>query len=133
MGKTDLPATWQLGVALAWGFLLFNQFLFAGMELLSLSKSDPRNAAKFAVASIVAGGLVAAASLFFFVLSKPKLLTDWQVIAVSVGLGLVGGSRLGESLGDPFVIGFLIANALICAWLARGLTRRAKSKKGQKI
>lgn len=133
MGDGDLPATWQLGVALGWGFLLFNQLLFAGMELLSFSKNDPDNAAKFAIASIAAGCLVTAASVFFFWISKPKLMTDWQVLAVSVGIGLVGGNRLGEKLGDPFVVGFLIANVLICLWLARGLLRKPASKKGQKL
>ncbi|MBK1879390.1 hypothetical protein [Pelagicoccus mobilis] len=126
MGDGDLPATWQLGVALGWGFLLFNQLLFAGMDFLSLSKNDPENAGKFAIASIAAGCLVAAASVFFFAISKPKLMTDWQILAVSVGLGVVGGYRLGEKFGEGPVLGFLIANILVCLWLARGLVRRSK-------
>lgn len=125
----DLPATWQLGVCLGWGFLLFNQLLFAGMELLALSKDEAENAAKFALASIVAGCVVTLANGFFFTIAKPKLLTDWQVLAVSIGLGLVGGYRLGERLGDAFVFGFLITNLLISVWLGRGLWRRDASKK----
>ncbi|MDQ8182969.1 hypothetical protein [Pelagicoccus sp. SDUM812005] len=132
-GETDLPATWQLGVALAWGFLLFNQLLFAGMDLLALSKNAPDNAAKFAMASLVAGGVALLANGFFFAISKPKLFSDWQVLAISAGLAFVGGYRLGEIFGEPLVLGFLIGNLLVSLWLARGLLRKPASKKRQKF
>lgn len=128
MRGKDLPASWQLGVALVWGFALFNQLLFAGGEVLSLARGEAEFASKFAIASLVAGGLVAAMSVFFFAIAKPKLLMDWQVLAVSIGLAVVGGNRLGGGLGDPIVVGFLIANLLIASWLGRGLWRRSESK-----
>ncbi|MDQ8186661.1 hypothetical protein [Pelagicoccus sp. SDUM812002] len=130
-GETDLPATWQLGVALAWGFLVFNQLLFAGMDLLALSKNETENAAKFAVLSLVAGAVVLLVNGFFFVISKPKLFSDWQVLAISAGIAFVGGYRLGEIFGEPQVLGFLLGNLLISAWLARGLFRGPASKKKQ--
>lgn len=130
-GETDLPATWQLGVALAWGFLVFNQLLFAGMDLLALSRNAPDNAAKFAVASLVAGALVLLANLFFFAISKPKLFSDWQALAISAGIAFVGGYRLGEIFGEHQVMGFLLGNLLMSGWLARGLLRKHPSKKRQ--
>lgn len=130
-GEKDLPATWQLGVALAWGFLVFNQLLFAGMDLLALSKNASENAAKFATVSLVVGGLVLLANGFFFVISKPKLFSDWQAIVMSVAIAFVGGYRLGDFLGEPVVISFCLGNLLISLWLARGLFRTPASKKSQ--
>lgn len=133
MGAAGLPATWQLGVALAWGFLLFNQLLFAAMDLLYLSKNDPDTAGKFAIASLAAGGFVAIANVVFFAISTPKSLTDWQVIAVSLASSFVLGVRLGGFLGDSLVVGFLLANLFVGIWLARGLFRKPASKKSQKF
>lgn len=130
-GETDLPATWQLGVALAWGFLIFNQLLFAGMDLLALSRNAPDNAGKFALVSLAVGAVVLLANVFFFVISKPKLFSDWQVLAISAGVAFVGGYRLGEIFGEPQVLGFLLGNVLISLWLARGLFRVHASKKKQ--
>lgn len=132
-GETDLPATWQLGVALGWGLLVFNQMLFAGMDLLALSKNAPENAAKFAIASYAAGGLVLLVNAFFFAISKPKLFSDWQALVMSLAIAFVGGYRLGEIFGDPKVLGFMLGNLLISLWLARGLIRKPASKKGQKF
>lgn len=132
-GEKDLPATWQLGVALAWGFLIFNQLLFAGMNLLALSQGSSETAAKFAMASFVAGGVVLLANGAFFAISKPKLFSDWQALVMSVAIAFVGGFRLGEIFGEPKLIGFLLGNLLMSLWLARGLIRRPASKKGQKF
>lgn len=133
MGEGSLPATWQLGLALVWGFLMFNQLLFAGMDLLFLGRHEADAAAKFGLASLIVGGLVFIANCVFFVIARPKLLTDWQVLGVSLGIGLVGGYRLGSIFGGPIVIGFTLANLLISIWLSRGLWKQPASKKGQKF
>lgn len=103
------------------------------MDLLALSRNAPDNAAKFAVASLVSGGVALLANGFFFAISKPKLFSDWQVLAISAGLAFVGGYRLGEIFGEPLVLAFLIGNLLVSLWLARGLLRKPASKKRQKF
>ncbi len=101
------------------------------MDLFALSRNSVDNAGKFAVASLVAGGLALLANAFFFAIAKPKTFSDWQALAISVAVAFVGGFRLGEIFGEPKVLGFLIGNLLISFWLARGLFRAPASKKRQ--
>ncbi len=128
-----MPATWQLGVALAWGFLLFNQLLLAGVGLLALSQGEADNAAKLGLASWVIGGVVLLANGFFFAIAKPKLFSDWQALVMSAAIAFVGGFRLGEYIGEPALLSFALFNALMSLWLARGLLRGPASKKRQKF
>ncbi|EDY81455.1 hypothetical protein VDG1235_1073 [Verrucomicrobiia bacterium DG1235] len=127
-----MPATWQLGVLLAWGFAIFNQLLFAGMEVLAAAGEDMEKAGKFGLASLIAGALALLASGFFFVISKPKRFVDWQVLSVIAAVSFVLWGRLGQILMDPFNVCFGAANVLIALWLSRGLWRPAASKKSQK-
>ena len=76
-GEEDLPVTWQLGVLLAWGFALFNQFLFAGLLALSISREQMAWLPKFAVASFLLGLLVFAWSILVFLWLKPKKILDY--------------------------------------------------------
>ncbi len=128
----DLPATWQLGVALVWGFLLFNQVLFALMEFLTIGRGEPDTFGKFALASKIVGVVVLLCNLSLFAIAKPKRLTDWQALLISAAVSFLVWGRLGEMLRNPVDISFALFNSLICLWLARGLILGGGSKKFQK-
>lgn len=131
-GEGNLPATWQLGVVLGWFFLIFNQLLFAGMDLLLRWKQDPENAARFVLASLIVGCAVALANGCLFAIAQPKGMSDWQALGLSGAAAVVLGYRLGNYWGNPLTIGFCVGNLLVGLWLARGLWISGASKTRQK-
>lgn len=129
VGTEGLPASWQLGVLLGWCFLIFNQWLFAGMTLLSHAKGDPDAAGKFMVASYVAGGAGLAASAFLFAVARAKGISDWLAVSLAVGVSAVA-AVLSRDLPDGGA-GYTacLFNLLIALWLTRGLWKLKASKK----
>ena len=128
MGEDALPASWQLGVLLGWGFLLFNQSLFAGMEAMMLGRGDLGSASKFALATLACGVIVFCFSGFLFAAARPKRAADGWFVSLATGLGM--GLILATSIRAHLL--FAGVNLLIALWLARGLLPFSSSKKREK-
>ena len=126
LGETQLPATWQLGVALAWFFALFNQLLFAGVALFSFAREQLDRAERFEALALGVGVLVLLWSSFLFAVVKPKRWTDFAVMSGACATVAFGLFRL-EQANAPLCG----ANLVLAAWLSRGLWWRKASKKRQ--
>lgn len=130
-GEQGLPASWQLGVALALFFLLFNQWLFWAMTSLSLHRGETLLATRFTYASLGSGAVVLATSVALWALARPIRWSD-GLFASLAAVALIGVWIYRWAEGSQFsLLAFSVLNTLIAGWLARGLTRRAVSKKGE--
>ncbi len=130
MGEEALPATWQLGVLLAWLFLLFNQWLMFGTQAMLESRGSHVTADNFGIASLLIGLVVFLANAFFFILARAKGLVDVIALIGFFVLGqFFGISRESDAL--RLALGFSVFNLLTTLWLTRGLWVLAKSKKRQ--
>lgn len=132
LGEAVMPASWELGGLLLWGFVGFNQLLLAAGDLRLQAREDWEMAETFGTLSLVAGVLVLLANVYFLGVAKPKRWTDAAAIAVAAAAG-IGLGRLADGwLGEALVVGFAIFNLLISIWLARGLRFGRESKNRQK-
>lgn len=119
LGEMALPATWQLGVLLSSGFVLFNQWLLAGAAWIKLSQGDVDMAKGFFYASAVAGTVWIVFALLSWSVSQPKRGRDWIVFAFAA---LVFLAPLLQDRGDwEIFAAFAASNILIAIWLYRGV------------
>lgn len=128
MGDEVMPASWELGGALAWGFVLFNQLFFALADLRLLSTGKEELAAKFAIASLFTGVVAAGGSGFLAWIARPKGVSDGLALCVAVAAGIAVGKLADAWRGEALVVGFTAFNLLVAFWLTRGLWRGRASK-----
>jgi len=120
-GEKALPASWQLGVALAWGFALFNQALFSAAGLGMEARDRPDLAEIFYWLSVSVAALSVPASVFLFLISRAKRCRDWVAIGFSVILALALPLSIGGGPLRASSIGMAVFSIVLGAWLARAL------------
>lgn len=119
LGKTELPATWELFSLLASCFVLFNQILLWSLGLAKVSLGDIILGQNLLTVSIVAGILWLGAVVLAWVRSSPKLLGDYLVGLFGLLVLVIPFEEVNLSI--PLASRLGIANLLISTRLYRGV------------
>jgi hypothetical protein len=124
-----LPVSRGLVVALALGFGLFNEILFAGFGSASTAQGRIEFGSVLLVFSAAVGAAVFAVSFVFLLTAKSRHRSDLVVgviAAVLAAWATIRGVRHGV---DAAVWLLFAANVWLAAWWSRGWLRRAIARR----
>ncbi|MGH8020490.1 MAG: hypothetical protein ACREIA_19830, partial [Opitutaceae bacterium] len=132
MNEGQLPVSPALLVALAIGFGLFNQILFAVLGAAVVGEGRVETGGKLVWISLALGGGVFAALMTLAALAKPRRATDLAAALPTAGLFAGAIAQAVTDAPGPAAWLLLAGNAWFALWLARGWARRfwARPRKG---
>ena len=128
-----LPVSRQLIVALALGFGVFNQILFAVLGAAVVEEGRMEAGSQLMIVSLVIGLLVLLVNGAFLATTRPRRMTD--VMGGVLGIFAAGLALWSVLKGDVFnATWFLLGASLWFAfWMTRGWLRRALRRKQSRL
>jgi hypothetical protein len=119
-----LPVSRGLVIALALGFGLFNQILFAVAGTALVAEGRPEIGATWLWVSVIVGGLLGTANVTFLLTARPRRWSDGGAGAIAAVIAAWAVQR-GFVHGLPAAVWPAVgANLGMAAWWSRGWGRR---------
>lgn len=128
-----LPVSRALIIALALGFGLFNQVLFAALGLAVAAEGRAEVGGRLLMVSWSLAGVLFVASITFMATARLRGWTDAAAGLLAAGFGALGATEMvSDSPSPAAATGWLVAaNVLLALWLTRGWLRRAVARPGR--
>lgn len=121
----QLPVSPALIGALAIGFALFNEFLFAALGAAVVAEGRAEAGERLVWVSLALGAILLVAQLVLLAAARTRRWTD--LLAAAVALGCAGMAGYAWQKGAPVpAAGYLLLSNFLCSlWHLRGWFRRA--------
>lgn len=124
MQEGQLPISRGLVLALAFGFGLFNQLLFAVAGTAVVAEGRPDIGATWMIVSVVVGSVLGLVNVIFLLTARARHWTDALAMVVAASVAIWAIARGVRHDVSAAVWPATAANLLLALWWSRGWLRR---------